>query len=88
MKVSDVKVGGIYLTRVSGELVAVRVLGERTPVLYQYEIDAGKKVPRRYRVARADSGQMLQKLRTAAALRPLVTVRTVSGQRIDAYLVP
>jgi len=65
VKQSDVMVGGVYETLVSGALVRVKVL---------YRIDIGNLVKRsRFRVARADNGQALSKPRTAAALRPVRT---------------
>jgi hypothetical protein len=71
MKISEVKVGGIYSTEVSGQQVAVRVLAERTPYMYRFEIERGTRKPRRFLVQRVDNGQTLPKTRTAAALRPL-----------------
>lgn len=68
MRTDDVKIGGEYLTRVSGDLVRVRVVREtlvgrpprrrRAFVVRRVETDL-------------DTGNTLPKPRTAAALRPV-----------------
>lgn len=70
MKQNDVKVGGIYLTKIGENLVRVKVIHEEMPSSWN---------PRtRYAVARLLSsdgtlGPVLPKRRTAAALRHLST---------------
>jgi hypothetical protein len=69
MKQADVKLAGVYLTRVSGELVRVLVRGiVGVPV----DIDYTKqryRVVKRYLVQRIDTKTNLPKPRSAAALR-------------------
>jgi hypothetical protein len=72
VKITDVCVGGVYETRISGELVRVRVLA----------IEAwagafgvyGRRV-RRCRLARCDNDRVLPKLRTPSALREIRDLR-------------
>lgn len=65
MKQSSVAIGAIYLTRVSGELVEVRV--ELVTTMF---LRLNRRSVTRYRLRRVDNGTTLPKLRSAAALRP------------------
>lgn len=63
MKHKDVIIGQSYLTRVSGEIVEVKVVGTREAV-------SGQKT--RFQCIRMNASRTpLPKARTAAALRPL-----------------
>lgn len=73
MKQKDVKIGGEYLTKVSGARVKVRVKHEITA--------AGRAGKMAYRLVRVDTGAELPKARTASALHPIPepkAVRTVA----------
>lgn len=66
MKQNDVKVGGVYLTKIGDSLVRVKVIHEEMPTHYNPRT-------RRYAVARllgsdGSVGPILSKRRTAAAL--------------------
>jgi len=67
MKARDIKVGGIYLTYVSGERVRVRVIHDRKK-LQKWERG-------RYQVERVDNGKVLKKWRSAQALHPVESYR-------------
>ena len=71
MKISDVKIGGTYETKIGSEIVRVRVLAERKPLPYADTVTRsyGSR-PTRFLVARTDNGRTLPKTRTAASLRP------------------
>lgn len=75
MKQNDVTVGSKYLTRCSGELVPVTVIGVRT-VEHTDRWGASKTYTRF--TCRTDAGRVLPKARTAAALRPLLSNGSVS----------
>lgn len=86
MKAKDVKVGGTYLTTVSGRKVRVTVTGEtsRRP-----SYGTEREGPIRFNVKRVDNGQQLPKPRTAAslseapALYPMYEVRNGDGKLIS-----
>ena len=61
MKKSDVKIGSEYMTKVSGELVKVRVYDSYTPF----------SGPTRFRAWNTVTNRPLAKGRTAAALHPV-----------------
>jgi hypothetical protein len=64
MKHADVKVGGEYLTRISGELVPVVVVRQEAYVVRG-------KVRHSFRCRRAGEERVLPKCRSAASLRPV-----------------
>ncbi len=69
MKVDQITVGGVYLTRIGGALAAVKVTGEaRRRFDYSSARETG---PRRFYVARVGEASNLPKSRNAAALRPV-----------------
>lgn len=79
MKKKDVKVGGEYLTNVSGSLVRVRVIRAVPPRLkFGGGVQCGESGPSRFRVARVDNGTELPKPRTAAGLYPVVPTDIVA----------
>lgn len=75
MKQADVQVGGVYLTRISGELRPVEVVfrHERTTYGHRRYLRHGGTVTRTVFKVRKAYGDWapLPKSRTAAALRPL-----------------
>ena len=67
MKLSDVQIGGIYLTRVSGELRKVKVLRAHTETRYlRYGETRSRQA---FIVLAVDRNVELDKPRSAAALR-------------------
>ena len=64
MLIKDVKLGSVYLTKVSGQLTHVCVVA----ILTTDPWNTSNRM-RRCRVQRLDTGETLIKLRTAAALR-------------------
>ena len=83
MKQKEVKVGGIYLTKIGESLVRVKVIHEEVPGTSSWSFN--KKT--RYAVARLLSsdgtvGPVLPKRRTAAALRQLsIEIQIYEAQR-------
>ena len=63
MKKKDVKIGGEYLTKVSGSLVRVQVTGEAPGA---YGFGGSHDGPMRFHCHRVDNGQKLPKPRPAA----------------------
>lgn len=65
MKIDDIKVGEVYYTRISGEMVRVRVVR-----IVEKEVGrwGSGKYQRRAVVKRIDNGKELPKVRAASAL--------------------
>lgn len=64
MRAKDVKIGGVYLTKVAGVLVKVKVTKRTAP-----ERSAGGAQLPRWHVERVDNGAKLPRTLTATALR-------------------
>lgn len=72
MKLADVKIGEVYLTRVSGVLTRVIVTHRKQHTTHGHwnGLSGGRsRTSTKFRVMREDNDAMLSKLRTAAALR-------------------
>lgn len=69
MRKDQIAIGGTYLTRVSGELVRVRVQG--LSARYSWGREGQHRESDGFRCVRVDNGQPLPKVRTAAALHPI-----------------
>jgi hypothetical protein len=67
MKASEIKVGGRYLSKVSGNNVEVEV----TAVVPGYVTLSGRVARDTYRVRRVDNGKYLNKSRAVQALHPM-----------------
>lgn len=77
MKQNKVKIGGCYLTRIGGSLVAVKVLSETK------DYWSGRTA---FVVERVDNGRVLPKCRTAASLRTLVQRYVVARHRVTHHI--
>ena len=92
MKLSEVKVGETYLTKIGPNLVRVVVVRSEVrparPALPGY---TGRASLTRFLIRRERDAQVLQKMRTAAALRPLPTpnerVFVPSGYRERVFAI-
>lgn len=75
MKIADVKIGSVYLTRIGAALAPVRVVSAARPRTISYS--EGREGPARFYVQRIAAFQPLPKPRTASALRevPFLVVK-------------